>query len=74
MMSTTRDSDEVGDGPLALVADPPPWYASTPTPAPDRRELQDEHTRILAQAVGDHLPYELALRADALATQLQRTA
>jgi hypothetical protein len=38
-----------------------------------RRELEDELTRVLAQAVGDHLPYELALRAAELAAQLQRT-
>jgi hypothetical protein len=37
----------------------------------DRQALEDEHTRILAQAVGDHLPYELALRAAAGAQQLQ---
>jgi hypothetical protein len=46
---------------------PSPW-------ALDRRELEDEHMRILARAVGDHLPYELALRAAELAAQLQRPA
>lgn len=40
----------------------------------DRQALEDEHTRILAQSVGDHLPYELALRAAAVADQLQRRA
>jgi hypothetical protein len=29
---------------------------------------------VLAQAVGDHLPYELMLRADELAAQLARIA
>jgi hypothetical protein len=57
-----------------LVADPQPWYATTPAMPVDRRELEDEQTRVLAQAVGDHLPYELALRAAELATQLQRTS
>lgn len=74
-MRMTSYSDQVGERPaLALVPGPEPWYA-TPlsVPALDRRELEDEHTRVLAQAVGDHLPYELALRAAELAVQLQRT-
>jgi hypothetical protein len=75
VMSTRTDSNQVGERPaLVLVPVPPPWY-ETPPPAPalDRRELEDEHTRVLSQAVGDHLPYELALRAAELAAQLQRT-
>jgi hypothetical protein len=75
VMGTIYKSDQAGEGrPLALVPDPSPWYA-TPlaVPALDRRELEDEHTRVLARAVGDHLPYELALRAAELAAQLQRT-
>ena len=63
-----------GEGPaLVLVPSPQPWYATLAMPALDRRELEDERTRVLAQAVGDHLPYELALRAAELAAQLQRT-
>jgi len=74
-MDLSHDSDQVGEGPaLVLVSDPPPWYATTPVPTSDRRELEDEHTRILGYAVGDHLPYELALRANELAAQLQQTA
>jgi hypothetical protein len=74
-MSTIYDSDQVGEGrALALVPDPSPWYATTPAMPVDRRELEDAHTRVLAQAVGDHLPHELALRAAELAAQLQRTA
>jgi hypothetical protein len=75
-MSTIYESDQVGEGrALVLVPDRQPWYASAPTPpAFDRRELEDERTRVLARAVGDHLPYELALRAAELAAQLQRTA
>jgi hypothetical protein len=73
-MRSIHDNN-VGEGSgLVLVADPAPWYATTPAPGPGRRELEDEHTRILAEAVGDHLPIELALRAAELAAQLQRTA
>lgn len=69
-----RSINQVGEGQaLTLVAESPRWYATAPTLAPGRRELQDEHTRILAQAVGNHLPYELALRAAELAAQLQHT-
>jgi len=77
-MSTRHYSNQVGERrALTLVsglAGPQPWYA-TPLAAPgrDRRELEDEHTRVLAHAVGDHLPYELMLRAAELAAQLQRT-
>jgi hypothetical protein len=77
-MSTIHDSSRVGERrALTLVPDlsaAQPWYA-TPlvASAPDRRELEDQHTRILSRAVGNHLPYELALRAAALAAQLQRT-
>ena len=75
-MGTTIDStDPAGEGrALALVCtSPQPWYM-TPPAILDRRELEDEQTRILAQAVGDHLPYELSLRAAAVAEQLQRGA
>jgi hypothetical protein len=72
-MSTIDESDQLGEGrALVLVSVPQPWYAAPLPPAPDRREVEDEHTRILARAVGDHLPYELALRATELAAQLQR--
>jgi hypothetical protein len=57
---------------LALVPGPRPWYATAPTPERDRQALEDERTRVLACAVGDHLPYELVLRADDIAEQLQR--
>ena len=65
-MSTTHRKHRSGRGrgaALALVpALPQPWYL-TPPAIVDRQALEDEHTRILANAVGDHLPYELALRA-----------
>jgi len=75
MRTTISSTDPVEEGPaLTLVPAPPqPWYL-TPTPIVDRRELEDEHTRILARAVGDHLPYELALRAAQVAEQLARSA
>jgi hypothetical protein len=73
-MSMTPKSSQVGEKrALVLVPGPQPWYATALAPAVDRRELEDEHSRVLAQAVGDHLPYELALRAAELAAQLQRT-
>jgi hypothetical protein len=74
-MSLGHDSDRVGERrALMLIADPAPCNATRPTPAPDRQTLEDEHTPILARAVGDHRPYELALRANKLAAQLQQTA
>jgi hypothetical protein len=74
-MSTTRTDTQPTVSPtLVLVADPLPWYAAAPRPVPDRQALEDEHTRVLAKAVGDHLPYELVLRAAALAAQLDATA
>jgi hypothetical protein len=75
-MSTSISSDQVGEGrALALVPGPPqPWYMTPPPPPLDRGALEDEHTRILAHAFGDHLPYELVLRAAAVAEQLQRCA
>ena len=52
-----------------------PWYATAPTSPNDRRrEFEDQHSRLLSQAVGDHLPCELALRAAELAAQLERRA
>jgi hypothetical protein len=73
-MRTISDS-QAGEGQaLALVpTSAHPWYM-TPPAITDRRELEDEHTRILAQAVGDHVPYELALRAASIAEQLQHCA
>jgi hypothetical protein len=74
-MSTRTCGSQVGERPaLVLLPAPQPCYATAlAPPAPDRRELEGEHTRVLAQAVGDHLPYELALRAAELAAQLERT-
>jgi len=77
-MTATSDISPSPTPTLVLAADPAPWYAASP-PAPmspdaRRRELEDEHTRLLAHAVGDHLPYELALRAAELVAQLERTA
>ena len=65
-MSTT------GQPHLTLV-EAQPWYAATPTSAADRRrDLEDERSRLLALAVGDHLPIELAARVADLTTQLQQ--
>jgi hypothetical protein len=73
-MSTSIDSSRVGEGRALALLPSQPWYATAPTPAPDRQALEDEHTRVLARAVGDHLPYELVLRAADIAAQLQRIA
>jgi hypothetical protein len=65
--STTRPA-------LVLVGEPAPWYACTPTSALERRrDLEDQRSRLLAHAVGDHLPVELAIRAADLTAQLQHT-
>jgi hypothetical protein len=59
---------------LVLVGEPQPWYACTPiSPLERRRELEDQRSRLLALAVGDHLPVELAVRAADLTAQLQHT-
>ena len=77
MTTSTHGGQREKKRALTLVPSLPaaqPWYATPPaTRALDRRELENEHTRILARAVGDHLPYELVLRAAELAAQLQRT-
>lgn len=73
-MSTTSHASPSPTPALVLV-EAQPWYMTTPMSDEDRRsELEDEHSRLLAQAVGDHLPYELALRAADLAAELQRCA
>ena len=57
---------------LVLVGDPLPWYAAAPMSLLERRrELEDERSRLLARAVGDHLPIELAIRAADLTARLQ---
>ncbi|MEA2192538.1 MAG: hypothetical protein QOI73_2659 [Solirubrobacteraceae bacterium] len=68
MRSTSRFPRPV----LVTVGEPVPWYATAPTsPLERRRELEDERSRLLALAVGDHLPVELAMRAADLTAQLQ---
>jgi hypothetical protein len=59
---------------LALV-EPHPWYAIALTsPLERRQELEDERSRLLALAVGDHLPIELVQRAADLTAQLEHGA
>lgn len=59
---------------LVVVGDTPPWFAAPLTSRGDRRRLlEDERSRLLALAVGDHLPVELALRVDELTTELRAT-
>ena len=52
--SISSSTDVVGEGPALTLVPVPPWYM-TPTPIVYRRELEDEHTRILARAVGEQL-------------------
>lgn len=56
-----------------VLVEPRPWYAIAPVSALERRrDLEDERSRLLALAVGDHLPIELALRAADLTAQLEQ--
>jgi hypothetical protein len=71
-MSMSIDTRRVGEGRALTLLPSQPWYATAAPPPPDRQALEDEHTRVLARAVGDHLPYELMLRAAEIAAQLQR--
>jgi len=73
-MSAISDTSPSPTATLVLV-EAAPWYdTALTTPDDRRRELEDEHSRLLAYAVGDHLPYELAVRSAELAAQLARTA
>lgn len=72
-MRSMNSTSTTGRPHLVLV-EPQPWYAAAPTSALERRhELEDERSRLLALAVGDHLPVELAIRAADITAQLQRT-
>jgi hypothetical protein len=58
-----------------VLVEAQPWYATVPSSALERRrELEDQRSRLLALAVGDHLPIELAQRAAALTAQLEQGA
>jgi hypothetical protein len=55
-----------------VLVEPAPWYAAAPSSALERRrELEDQRSRLLSLAVGDHLPIELAQRAADLTAQLE---
>jgi hypothetical protein len=58
--------------PLAALPDPPAVPLLTPWAGPADRvaALEDERTRLLSRAVGDHLPHELALRVAAIEREL----
>ena len=61
--------------PRLVLVEPQPWYAIAPTSVADRRrDLEDERSRLLALAVGDHLPIEIAARAADLTAELDRIA
>lgn len=61
--------------PRLVLVEAQPWYATAPTTARERKtELEDERSRVLALAVGDHLPIELAQRAADLTAQLEQGA
>ena len=74
MRSMTWTSTSSSRPRLTLV-EPAPWYAAAPTSQLERRhELEEERLRLLALAVGDHLPIELAQRAADLTAPLERIA
>ncbi len=61
--------------PRLVLVEAQPWYAIAPVSALERRrDLEDQRSRLLALAVGDHLPVELAQRAADLTAQLDRIA
>ena len=71
MNSTSTSSTR----PRLMLVEAQPWYATAPTSALERRrELEDQRSRLLALGVGDHLPIELAQRAAALTSALERFA
>ncbi len=50
-MSATSDTSPSPTPALVLVVDPPPWYATEPASEEERRrEVEDEHSRLLAHA------------------------
>jgi len=50
-MSATSNTRPSPTPTLVLVPDPLPWYATTLTAADERRrELEDEHSRLLARS------------------------
>ena len=57
---------------LFVIGDRVPWYATAPMSGRERRRrLEDERSRLLARAVGDHLPVELVQRAGELTLELR---
>jgi hypothetical protein len=69
------NSTSTSGRPRLVLVEPQPWYATMPvSPLERRRELEDERSRLLALAVGDHLPIELAARAADLTAELDRIA
>ena len=59
--------------PRLVLVEVQPWYATAPSsPLERRHQLEDERSRLLALAVGDHLPIELARRAAELTAQLEQ--
>src|SRR5580698_5904568 len=73
IMRSMNSTSTTGRPQLVLV-ETQPWFAAAPTSALERRhELEDERSRLLALAVGDHLPVELAIRAADITAHLQHT-
>lgn len=53
------------------AAEPRPWFETIAlTPLERRAVLERQRTRLLAPAVGEHLPHELRLRIEALDAQI----
>ena len=71
----TMKATSTGSRPRLVLVEPQPWYADAPSsPLERRHQLEDERSRLLALAVGDHLPIELAQRAAVLTAQLEQGA
>lgn len=69
-MSTSVE--KVGEGRALALVPSQPWYATAPTAPFDRQSLKDEHTCLLARAVGDICPTSWCCAAHPVTELAQR--